>query len=472
MERQTVTNKSIWFPAVLLIIITTICYSNTLQSSWQLDDKPAIVDNNRLHPNSLSWPDVKATFFSNTSTTQSGSSLYRPIPCFTLAINWLIGEDKVIGYHIFNLTIHVINAVLLFYLLLELFNTPVLQNRYSSADILFIALLSTTLWAINPVQTQAVTYIVQRMASLATLFVLLSIKSYLSARNKNTTIKPKALILPILFYLGALLCKENTIVLPLLITIIEITFFRIHLHLVKMQRIFVLFLILVVIFIIAAAPFILKENIVELIENLYINRQFTPLERLLTESRILVFYLSLLFYPLPQRLSIAHEIPLSTTFLTPITTLFSVIFILSLCGFALLYKRRYPLLSLSILFYFCGHLVESTILPLELVFEHRNYLPSLFVFTPFSICILAALKKLKNKVSLQSVTKIAVILLLISLGISTHTRNKVWKTQETLWVDAADKYPGNSRVLNQLSIIIAWNDEIERRNPDLAIFST
>lgn len=468
MDNTDISAKSQWLSFLLLTILICLCYSNTLNSSWQLDDNPVIVANKNLHIQSLSWAEIKPTLFSSQSSDQSGNSLYRPIPCFTFSLNWFIDGQNVIGYHIVNIAIHILNAIVLFLLLLELFKSPRVKNNFSSNDILFVALLSVSLWAINPVQTQAVTYIVQRMASMAALFSFLCIRSYLVARNKRTPIA-SSYIPPILFFLAALLCKENTIVLPLLIIIIEIIFYDRHLLFFRNRPYFFIFLLSVIILIVVIAPLILKQDILELIANLYANRSFTAIERVLTEFRILIFYLSLIFYPVPQRLSIAHEIPLSTSILTPQTTLISIVLIFALCIFAIVYRRKYPFLSLAILFFFFAHLIESTVLPLELIFEHRNYLPSIFLFVPASIFIKTILNNHPNKIAFQFIIKITIVLLLVTLSISTYIRNGTWRTQETLWVDAAKKYPANARVLNQLANAIAWNETTEKRDPDLAI---
>ena len=125
-----------------------------------------------------------------------------------------------------------------------------------------------------------------------------------------------------------------------------------------------------------------QTNPISTIMDGYRIRPFTMGERLLTEFRVLVFYLYQIFYPVPGQFSILHDITLSTSLFDPWTTSAAVVMIGVLFITAFYTVRRHPLVCFAILFYFLGHSIESTILPLELVFEHRNYLPSLFMFLP------------------------------------------------------------------------------------------
>jgi hypothetical protein len=166
-------------------------------------------------------------------------------------------------------------------------------------------------------------------------------------------------------------------------------------------------------------------------------RPFSLYERLLSEPRIVLFYLSLIFYPLPGRLSIEHDITLSTSLFNPWTTLPAILFHLILIGFGLSQIKKRPLLALAILFFYLNHVIESTIIPLELIFEHRNYLPSLFLFLP----VAAGFKKLldiyqeKNRV-FRSVLLYSSVLIIIIIGAGTYIRNMAWATEKALWEDA------------------------------------
>ena len=113
-------------------------------------------------------------------------------------------------------------------------------------------------------------------------------------------------------------------------------------------------------------------------------RPFSPLERLLTQGRVLFLYVSLLLYPIPSRLMFLHDIDTSRSLFDPWTTLAAIIGIVLCLLFAALKAKKYPLLSFAILFFILNHLVEGTLIPLELIYEHRNYIPSMFFFVPIA----------------------------------------------------------------------------------------
>ena len=167
---------------MLLSCIILIVYSNTFSASWHLDDYSKIVENPRIKISNLRPKTLYHTFFSSMDSGLAlKNRLYRPVACLTLALNWYIGQKNVFGYHVVNTTIHIITAFLLFLTICSLFKTPNLKGRYEGSEY-FIALMAATLWAIHPMQIQAITYIVQRMASLAAMFYLLGLLGYLKGR--------------------------------------------------------------------------------------------------------------------------------------------------------------------------------------------------------------------------------------------------------------------------------------------------
>jgi tetratricopeptide (TPR) repeat protein len=173
---------------------------------------------------------------------------------------------------------------------------------------------------------------------------------------------------------------------------------------------------------------------------------------MMTETRILLFYLSQIFYPVPTRLSIEHDLLISTSLLNPWTTLPSIGLVLGLIIFGLCRMRKLPILSFAVLFYFLNHSIESTFLNLELIFEHRNYLPSLFLFFPVSIGIKRLLDYYHNKKNYMYYILISFsIFLIVGFGISTYIRNMAWASEKTLWEDAVTKSPEMMRSLHNLA---------------------
>ena len=454
--------------ALLFFLIFPI-YSNAFHASWQFDDKPNIVKKKRIHIDNLRPESLWDTFFLHPHHQEK---LYRPIPCLTFALNWYFGQDNPFGYHVVNILIHALNAFLLFLTTCCLFKTPALKGKYSSGDEYFIALLSAALWAINPIQTQAVTYIVQRMASMAAMFYILGMYFYIKGRLSEVSWKQ------LLLFFGCLLCyacamgsKENAVMLPVSLLLVEFVFFDHPGQLqVKKRKILALLTGLMAILLLWGFLELSNWKPHQFLFQPLASRPFSRFERLLTESRIVIYYLSQIFYPIPARLSIEHDVVLSISFFKPWTTLPAILSILCLIGVGFSQIRRRPLIALAILFFFLNHIVESTIIALELIFEHRNYLPSFFLFLP----VAAGFRRLldfyaeKNRY-MQGLIFSFGIFLLVNLGGATYIRNMAWATVNTLWKDAMIKAPNSARPLNNLAINLAWGDNVTPLRYEVAL---
>jgi tetratricopeptide (TPR) repeat protein len=405
-----------------LIPVIFIVYSNSLNSPFFFDDITNIVIRTSLHINSLT-----ELFFSLNQIFFKNGELYRPLSNLSFAINWIISGGNTVSYHILNILIHVVSSFFLFKTIFCLFETPKLESvNLTDNDKYFIASFATLLWALNPIQVQAVTYIVQRMASLAGMFSIMSIFFYISFRQNK---KKLNIIFAILFYIFAFFSKENAAILPLVFILIELCFFDL-----KIDRKVFIFILVNIIFIVFIAVIILDKNFfISIIEG-YTKRPFSLYERVLTQSRILVFYLSQFFYPVISRLSLCHDISLSTSIFSPLTTFFSLLFWIVGLVMAFLSRRKYPLISFAFLFFFITHLVESSIIPLELLFEHRNYFPSMFLFVPFSYFFLKLIQVYKTKQTKYFLYSFVGIIIFL-FGIGTYIRNYDWKSQEAFWQD-------------------------------------
>ena len=450
MRNNSIRTKSSKNIRIFFLLFALICliYSNTLNASWHFDDEPNILLNPSLHLTNFHLKSLAETFISRSDW--SAPKLYRPISCFTLALNWYFGQDDPTGYHLVNIGIHIITAFFLFLVLLQIMQL-ITTSKEENSKKYFVALLAATLWATAPIQTQAVTYIVQRMASLAAMFTILAIYSYLKARTEKKSIRWSALTF--LFFLAGIGSKENAIMLPASLLFLEFSFFRHHLSNKKIGWIAVASSITLLLGLLAA-HFLLGRNILNIFDlsrliDSYEGRSFTLHERILTEPRIVLMYLSQIFIPLVSRLSLVHDIQLSTSLFTLWTTLPAIITIFILIGLSIFFLKKHPLFCFPVLFFFLNHIIESTILPLELIFEHRNYLPSFFLFLPISFLIGQAIYT-PNKFS--SVGRFAIatgtVCFLILFGQATYTRNFTWANENTLWKDATEKAPNSARAAN------------------------
>jgi Flp pilus assembly protein TadD len=433
-------NTKKWCFFVAFILLPVLAYSNTLTSSWHLDDFDTIVSNTRLHIRDLSIESVYNSFFSRSD------NLFRPVACLTFGLNWYFGKDQVAGFHIVNLGIHILTAIFLFAAILNLYRSPRLRGD-STNHIFFIALLAAVFWALNPVQTQGVTYIVQRMASLAAMFYVIAIYCYLKGRisavKSHQTIYFAICLIGFLLAMGS---KENSVTFPLALFLLEIIFFQNLNHPKTIKKIILSAAIVASLVIVLSVFYFSLGDGAAFLKTGHSQRSFSLSQRLMTESRIVILYISQLFYPNPLRLSIEHDILISTSLIDPWTTLAAICLITGSIGFALAGVRKRPVIGFAVLFFFLNHVIESSFLPLELIFEHRNYLPSLFFFWPLAVGLVKLVEyfRIKQPATSRLVAGFIVVLVLL-LAASTYIRNMAWATEKTLWEDAMRKAPGRAR---------------------------
>ncbi len=457
------TRSHLW----LLFLLIVLVYSNTFSAAWHLDDFTNILDNTNVHASKLSMDtwlrSVRAPFTDPDNPKPGLSGLYRPVAMLTFAFNWYLGGKDVFGYHLVNIGIHCLTSCLLYFTILKLIGTPNLGDRYRK-NVHFIALLTTALWALHPIQTQAVTYIVQRMACLAAFFYLAGIYLFLKIRSTQAPGRRLLLFgLCLLSYLLAMGTKRNTVTLPAAWLLIEIVFYM-KPGFFKRTRVKLIGtgIIIGLILFYGLLLFYWQENPLSAIAAGYQKRPFTLIERLLTEFRVMVFYLSQLFYPVPQQFSIVHDFGLSKSLLDPWTTTGALVIICSLTTAAFYNLRRNVLWSFSILFFFLGHSVESTIFPLELVFEHRNYLPSLFLFLPVAAGIKNLIDTYRHKNRILYFMLIgSVPILMAGLGLGSYIRNNVWATEKSLWQDAMQKAPSIARPYQILALALERENRLD-----------
>ncbi|MFC1532348.1 tetratricopeptide repeat protein [Thermodesulfobacteriota bacterium] len=430
--------------AIIAITITILtCYSNTFNASWHLDDEK-FLNQKQLHPTRLIWPEIKKIILQD--------YFNRPVASLSLAINYYLGKDNVFGYHLINQSIHIITSFFLFLFIHNMLNLPSLRSGYKK-NAYAMALLSTILWTISPVHTQAVTYIIQRMASMAGMFYIMAMYLYLKGRSTpQINLKIIFYFLCAIAFIFSLGSKENSILLPISLLFFEILVFRknsFHGWFNKNIRNFLIAAAGIIVITFLYLYFIKGSNPFSFLDG-YKYRVFSLKERVLTEPRVILFYISLLLYPIPSRLCLNHDISVSHSLLNPPGTLLSILAIMCMIIGSLIISRRWPLMAFCILFFFLNHLVESTVIPLELIFEHRNYIPSMFLFIPPAFLLIKAISSFSKQRMMRNIIVSSIIFLLISLGHSTYIRNFVWKTEESLWLDCIEKYPNLWRPFHNL----------------------
>jgi hypothetical protein len=381
--------------AILIIAGVALAgYSNTFYAPFQFDDRPNISEN----------PNIQIKVFSMDRIGQLIKYTYREsiriFSYFTFVLNYYFGGTNVFGYHLVNLIIHVIAGILLYSFLILTFDLPSLKEKYGAISYR-VALFASLLFISHPIQTQSVTYVVQRMASMAGMFYLLCMVLYIKGRLSTGKGRVLFLIGAVLTYLLGVFSKENVAILPVFIVLYEFYFFR-NFDLSPNGK-KILFISIGSLFILGVLGFLLwGERYIQLIIEGYKYRDFTLLERVLTQFRVVLYYLTLLIYPHPSRLNLDYDFRISKTILDPPTTLISIAIIVGLIGYSIWIAKKRPMISFFVLWYFGNLVIESSIFPLEMVYEHRLYLPVVGPFILFSLLVVRGIEKLKAKAKVKA----------------------------------------------------------------------
>ena len=439
---KTASIRRYTFSFLSLFLLLFLIYSNSFDCSWHFDDYINIVENSKVHISSLSWKQVEPGLYGIGGITR----WQRPLSYLSFSLNYYVGGLDVFGYHAVNFFIHYIASVFLFLFLYNTLRLPILAGRYER-HAYSIALLSTVFWAVNPVQVMAVTYIVQRMASMTAMFYIMAMYFYLKGRTGEK------LGSRVVFYALAAFCalcsvgsKENAAMLTVSIFLFDL--FLIQGLTVENIRKSWSWCLLALLFVPAVG--LMYWDFSSIIGD-YELRPFSMLERTLTQPRVLLFYISLLYYPLTSRLMLLHDMAISKSFFDPWTTIGAIVVILLILIIASLVSRRRPLIAYCIFFFFLNHAIEGSFLSLELVYEHRNYLPSMLIFVPLAVLIVQGLDRFSNRRRMFVLVSSSVTAVMILLGVTVFIQNNIMKDDISLWSDNLEKAPNLHHVRQNLA---------------------
>lgn len=457
---------------LLLAVATLVAYANSFSGPFLFDDYHNIVGNKHMQISEISPTSLKAAAVEEPSR-------FRWVPKISFALNYYfadkravgyhsstplagsgLSEPDVFGYHLVNFLVHLATAFC-FYFLFRL----TLGLHFFKGEFFYVneaALLAALTWAVHPVQTNAVTYVVQRMTVMAGLFSTVSLLFYALGRTRTRSSGGRLLLFLVSLGCGvlAVFSKENSAMLPLLLLGYEYWFLG-GLKFLRSRKGVILLaaaLLLLVMFgwlYMGGNPFAIL-----LAPGGYGTRDFTMGERLLTEARVLVHYLSLLVLPLPSRLTLAYDFPLSAGFFAPAATFGAIICLAStgLLVFALFKRAR--LLSFALFWFLSNLVIESSVIPLEIIFEHRIYLPSAFLI----LAGVAGIYRLNSRRIIFARGMMAVLVVL--LVVFTWQRNQDWTSRENVWADVAEKSPNMTR--GYLGLYVAYKAQ-NRQAEALAI---
>lgn len=400
------------------------------------DDYPNLLTLKEL--GGISGFDDLRTFVFSGSAGPTG----RPLAMLSFLIEDNAWPGNPAAYKYTNLLIHLLNATLLTWAGLLLGR----MYGFSEKQAQRLAVINAAIWLLHPLFISTVFYIVQRMALLATLFCLGGITGYLYGRIQLQRRKRGAYLwMTLSITLGTLLgvlSKENAALLPLLIATIEYCAPKQDIRPARSFRIIFLWAPSL-----AIAGYLLSQ--IDLQSNIWPIRPFDQAQRLLTEPRVLWDYLGSLFIPHIEEAGLYKDnIQISTDWLRPTTTIWAITGLIVVLGVAFANRRKYPLISLAIFFYLAGHLLESSVIGLELYFEHRNYLPSIFLFLP----VAQALLGLRRWTS-RPVTGAIVVAILGVITLMAHQRAQLWGNPNKLKAYWALASPDSPRAQNSLAAV-------------------
>ncbi len=416
---------------LILVILTMgiIAYSNSFDCSIHFDDR------NIFH----------YSVTRDSATVADWIHLFpnRPLGIVTFAANYNIHKLDIWGYHLVNLTIHLINALLIWWLTLITFATPLMKEEPISRHKTAIAFLTALLFVTHPLATQSVTYIVQRFASLATLFYFLSLILFVKGRllpgNKNT-----AMILfgsSLVSAVCGMLTKEIVFTLPFAIVLYDYCFIKTSLSKPEVKDKSLIFsFIMLVIFILIY----FRNRSLNVFDTIPPDQGYSysisMKEYFFTQFRVVLTYIRLFIFPFNQNFD--YDYAISTGFFQIKTFLsFLVLLCILLTGVGLF--KKYRLISFGIFWFFLTLSVESSIVPVSqnVIFEHRTYLPGFGFFIAFTGAFFYLFREQYFRMALMIILMIAAVNTVL-----TYQRNKIWENEYTLWTDCLKKSPDKARV--------------------------
>lgn len=368
------------------------------------------------------------------------SPIGRPIALSSFLLDDNTWPSNAFWFKRTNLKFHLLTGIVLCWATLNLMR---LFGR-KDEEAVWTALISSSIWLLHPYMVSTTLYVVQRMAQLAALFVFAGLAGYFHGRLLCLKGRQRSGYCWMSVSLGlgtllAFLSKENGALLPLLVIVVESC---LPAGISKLNRFWwIIFLGLPTLAIIYK---LVGE--INFSPGAWPNRPFTQMERLLTEPRIICEYLYQLYIPHIETRGLFQDgYNFSRGLLNPVSTIFALLFVVIILIIALLMRGRYPLWSLSILFYFAGHLLESTVVGLELYFEHRNYLTSAFLFLP----IVDSLVQLSMRKQIW-IAPLIVFLILSIITFFTWKRTELWSNTKKLEIYWAASTPESPRAQNKL----------------------
>ncbi|MEI2454065.1 hypothetical protein [Lysobacter firmicutimachus] len=418
------------------MVLTAVVYWAGLSGPFIFDDQPNLEPIQRWLAGDTTW---QAVVFGNES-----GLLGRPVSMGSFVLSAYFGGHTTFAYKLGNLIVHLLCGLVGWQVIRRLLAED--ARLAPRADLL--ASVVVGLWLLHPINASTVLYSVQRMAQLSTLFVLASLWTYLAARRQLAAGRlglavPGLFLLFPLFVAAGLMSKENAAVAPALCLVIELAYFLARPeHKRVRQAFFGVFLALPAIAVFAAL-FLAPDKLI----GSYSERDFTLAERLLTQSRALMDYVGTLLVPRTPLMGLyTDDFAASTGLFSPATTAVSILALLLISALAIKLRKRAPSFFAGWFFFLVAHSVESGILPLELYFEHRNYLPGFGLI--LAVVGLTALLPDDLPLNVFSPKQLGFLIaggFAAAFAMGTLGRANVWQAEDTILEQGLKHHPGSLR---------------------------
>lgn len=421
-----------WAMLAAMLAFVALVFAPGLSGGFLFDDYPTILQEPKVHLEHLDWDGLKRAAFA--FHPQGGFP--RPLAGLTYALNHVAGGLDPFGFKLTNLAIHLGNTVLLYAWLAALLGI----RGIGSGRPRFVAACLALLWAIHPLQVSTVLYVVQRMEMLWVSFALISLLFYTLARRRQMQEGGGAL-LPLSVAAAAIplgmLAKESAVLIPFLLLSLECLIFRFEAvspHWRAGWRWLSLSGIAI------GATSFLALSIRYLIDGTaYASRDFSATARLLSQLEILPSYIASILWPRIDAMTFYYDHLVATDEFTT-RSLVGGIAIIALIAAASLLRKRRPWFSFGVAFFLLGHLLTSSTIPLELAFEHRNYLPLLGIL----LVLYGLLPHQASRVTPHQAAALVGVLA-VALGSLAFTRSATWGNQVLLAHTLVEINPNSTR---------------------------
>lgn len=433
----------------LLILITTgyFVYNPGISGGFIFDDF------NNLNKLSVVNGDVSIDNLKRLLGESNAGPLKRPVSVFSFLLDAQTWPAEASPFKRTNIIIHLLNGCLLLLLLVKIFHL----KGWDKNKALYVSFLGAGMWLFHPFLVSTTLYIVQRMAMLPLLFMLLGLNIYINVRSNQVTEKinlwcTMGLMLSVYVMTTlAVLSKENGVIFFWLLMLFEYFIIQKYLKIPPLSKKLKLLFLYIPSILLALA---LIVQIPSFIQG-YDIRSFNMGERVMTQFRVITLYIYHLFVPDYFTEGVFTDgIVHSKSMINPLSTLFSGIFLLSLLMVAWLKRQKWVWFSFAVFFFFIAQIIESSVVNLELYYEHRVYVASVFIFIPFLLLFDHWSKYSK---AMYVVSPLVLILMILM----TTMRVGIWSNNLQLHQLTMEKFPESVRARVSTAVIYEQNGLIQ-----------